>query len=231
MNKDNDLKPPSKTKGDVAHTLVKSGLSAIPIVGGPASELFAAIVMPPLERRRITWMEEVGQELKRLHEEKGIDLESLRENEEFIDIVMAASTAALKTANKEKRLALKNAIINVASGQSPEESQAQVFISFVDQFTEWHLKILMLFQDPKAWAEARKHDFGSLYSSSLATTLTSAYPELAERRSFYDQIWRDLRQRGLVSTDSLAGMVTADGALQKYTTDLGDAFLAFIALA
>ncbi len=58
--------------------------------------------------------------------------------------------------------------------------------------------------------------------------LESAYPELKNRRDFYDQIWKDLFQKGLVNCDSLHGMMTGRGIFEKRTTDLGDKFLGFI---
>ena len=227
MEDDKRPTPTSKTTGDQLHSMAKAGLSSIPVVGGAASELFASLVTPPLEKRRNAWIEEVGERLRQL-EDNGLELATLRDNDEFIDIVMSASTAALKTANEEKRAALRNAVINTASGQTPEESLAQVFISLVDSFTEWHLKILSLFQDPCQWAVTHGHDFGLPATSSLAGTLVGAYPELKNRQAFYDQVWRDLHQRGLVNTDNLCGMMTASGAMAKRTSDLGDRFLAFI---
>jgi hypothetical protein len=44
----------------------------------------------------------------------------------------------------------------------------------------------------------------------------------------YEQIWTDLNERGLVNTPGLKGMMTADGALAKRTTERGDRFLAFV---
>jgi len=32
--------PPKSDKGDVAHTLAKAAVSAVPYIGGPAAELF-----------------------------------------------------------------------------------------------------------------------------------------------------------------------------------------------
>ena len=222
MADENKYKAPvDKTVGDYAHTVAKAGISGIPLVGGPAAEVFAAVVAPPLEKRRNTWMQEVGEGLRRL-EDRGKDLAELRENEEFIDIAMSATAAALKTANARKRTALKNAVLNTAAGSSPEESLAQVFVALVDRFTEWHLKILKVFQNP-----ALRIPLGV---RSVAGVLVRAYPELESRRPFYEQVWRDLYQNGLVDSDSdiLFGGMTPDGALAKRTTKFGDQFLAFV---
>jgi hypothetical protein len=105
--------------------------------------------------------------------------------------------AGLRTANHSKRAALKNAVLNAAVGRSPEESVAQVFVSLVDQFTDWHLKILKLFRNP----EAHVHTY-NLTSNSLAGLIESVYPQLRGQKQFYQQVWRDLYQKGLVRSDS-----------------------------
>jgi hypothetical protein len=41
---DENLEVPLRSKGDAAHAIVKAGLSAVPMVGGPAVELGAASI-------------------------------------------------------------------------------------------------------------------------------------------------------------------------------------------
>jgi hypothetical protein len=217
------LVPTDKSAGDYVYAAVKAGLASVPVAGGAASEIFVAVVTPPLEKRRTEWMHDVGEGLRRLEQERGIDLAALAENDQFIDIVMSASAAALKTSSHRKREALKNAVLNVAAGDSPEESLAQVFVALVDQFTEWHLKILKLFQNPRPYVSNT-----NLMSSSLNRTLLDVFPELKDQSMLYEQIWTDLSERGLVNTPGLKGMMTADGALAKRTTERGDRFLAFV---
>ena len=56
------------TAKDIAHSLVKGGLDAIPVVGSLATEIFGLIVTPPLEKRRAEWMNEIAAKLKELGE-------------------------------------------------------------------------------------------------------------------------------------------------------------------
>src|SRR5687768_411257 len=112
---DNYLVPIDKTAGDDVYAAVTAGRASIPVGGGAASELFAVVITPPLEKRRDEWMREVGEGLRRLEQEREIDLAALAENDQFVDIVMSASAAALKTSSQRKREALKNAVLNVAS--------------------------------------------------------------------------------------------------------------------
>jgi hypothetical protein len=228
MTNTENHKPPEPSKGDAAYTLVKAGIASIPIFGGAGVEIFAALVSSPLEMRRQEWMEEVGKALGMLEKEKRISLEELRENDAFIDTVLLASQAALRNSQADKKTALRNAILNSALPHAPDESLRQFFVSLVDTFTVWHIRILKLFQDPAKWAQVNDHQFPRVYTSSLFLVLESAFPELGGRRSFYDQLWKDLYARGLVNTDGLHTMMTATGIMARRTSDLGNQFLNFI---
>jgi len=216
------LSVPEKTAGDAGHALAKAGLSAIPVVGGPAAELFQYIVQPPLEKRRVRWMVEVGEKLKEL-EAKGVKLESLQNNEQFVTAVVHASQVALRTHQAAKLDALKNAILNVAKGQAPDETVQHLFFDFVDALTEQHLRILKLFQAPTPPPNMSMGGLGHVLEHNI--------PELRGRQDLYTQLWRDLYSRGLLNTDGLNVTMSGNGLAAKRTTNMGDAFLKFIAEA
>ena len=62
----------------------------------------------------------------------------------------------------------------------------------------------------------------------LSHVLAEAFPALQGQRDIYDQIWKDLYQRGLVNTDGLHTTMTGQGLKDSRTTELGKAFLGFI---
>jgi hypothetical protein len=216
---DDKLTVPKQSKGDVAHTFAKAGLSAIPVVGGPAIELFQYLIQPPLEKRRGEWMAQVGEKLQDL-EAKGLKLDELGNNEEFVSAVMHASQIALRTHQAAKLDALRNAIINVAKGQAPDEALQNVFLNLVDSFTELHLRILKVFQTPTPPP--------NMSMGGLSSVLEHNIPELRGNRELYNQLWKDLYSRGLVNADGLHVTMTENGLGQKRTTGIGDAFLKFI---
>jgi len=220
--------PPKPSGADAAHLVVKTALSTIPTLGGPAAELFAALVISPLERRRQAWMEEIAEALRKLEKQGKVSIEELQKDEGFIDTLLHASHAAMRTHQQEKRAALRNAVLNSTLPNPPDESLRLFFLSLVDQFTVWHLRLLKLFQDPKGWAKEHNCNYGSTLMGGLSSILEIAYPELRNRRDFYDQIWKDLYLKGLVNTESLHTTMTAIGLMAKRTTDLGDYFLKFI---
>ncbi len=219
---------PEAGKGDAAHAIARSGLGVIPFAGTAATELLNAVVAPPLERRRQAWMEEVGNGLRDLENKMGVVLESLQENETFIDTALEASQLAIRNSEIEKIDALRNAVLNSALPNPPEKALQDMFFSFIDMFSVWHLKLLTLFQNPTNWLENNEKNMGNLTMGAMAHLIEIAYPELNGRRELYDQIWRDLYLRGLVNTDGLHTMMTGNGIVAKRTTNIGDSFLDFI---
>ncbi len=211
--------PDKRSLGDVAHAVTKAGLSAIPVIGGPAVELFQYVVQPPLEKRRAEWMQSVGERLESL-EADGLDLASLQENEQFISVVMQASQAALRTHNSVKLEALRNAVMMVAIGQGPEETVQHLLLGYVDELTEMHFRILKVFHSPEAPP--------GLSMGGLDSVLTHNIPSLRPQRDLYDQLWRDLYARGLVTTDNLHVTMSGPGLTQRRTTGLGEGLLRFI---
>lgn len=213
------IEAPKSSKGDVGHALVKAGLSAVPVVGGPAVEIFQLLVQPPLERRRQQWMQQVGQKLLEL-EGKGLKLENLKENEQFISAVMQASAAALKTHKLEKLAALRNAILHIAKGEGPEETIQHLLLSFIDEFSEMHLRIL-------AFAQAPTPPSG-MSIGGLGQVLENNIPILQGQRTLYEQLWKDLYLRGLVNTEGLNVTMSESGLAQSRTSPLGVSLLDFI---
>jgi|SRR5208283_1732355 len=228
MKEEDKFTPPKSNWEDNAHLVARAGISCIPIAGGPALEIFSAIVSPSLEKRRQKWMEDVAESLRKLEAEKSISLEDLQTNEQFITIVMQASQSAIRNHQQEKLSALRNAILNSALPNPPEESLQVMFLNFIDTFTVWHFKILELFQDPKAWADKHNHTFQRYNSAPLLMMIESAFPELENRKEFYDQIWRDLAGKGLVNLDTLNMTILEGGLLAPRISDLGNQFLKFI---
>ena len=220
MAKDEKHAPPKAGKSDTAHAVAKAGLSAIPLVGGPAAELFNMIVVPPLERRRVEWMEEVAEALRSLEGQGRVNLEDLAQDKGFVSTVMQATQAALRTHVREKREALRNAVLNATLPGAPGEALQAVFLSLVDSFTEWHLRLLKLFQAPPP--------LDVTLMGSLSQVAETAYPEIKGKDAFRDLVWKDLFERRLVSTDHLHTSMSASSLKAKRTTDLGDEFIAFI---
>lgn len=213
---------------DITYAVAKGLVSSIPVAGAVVSELLGAIIAPPLEKRREEWMNDVGERLKKLEEDEGLDLNSLSTNEQFIDVVLQATTLALKTSQEEKLLAFKNIISNAAKDENPDSARVHIFLSLVDSFTEWHLRILNLINNPRKWFEERNIKVPSYMMSSISRLIKDAFTDLSNEDDLIDLIWEDLKRAGFHRSGDVKTSMSGDGILSKRTTELAIEFLAFI---
>lgn len=220
---------PKLGASDIAHKIVKAGLSAMPLAGGPAAELFNAIITPPLARRRDKWIESIAEGLKQLEEKvEGFKIESLSENEMFITTVMHATQSAIRNHQEEKLEALRNAVLNATAPNPPEEDLQMMFLNWVDELTPWYLRILKFFDDPKGWAEKRGIKLTERPMGAPAHALEDGFPELRGKRDFYDPIIKDLYSKDLMGLESLHISMTGHGIYASRTTDRAKQFIQFI---
>lgn len=232
MSDEKKFTPPKLSAGDFVHAagkeMVKKVLDIIPLAGAPAAELLSLVVASPLEKRKNKWMEEVGDSLRQLEDKMGAILESLPDNQQFIDAAVEATHIAIRTSNAQKREALRNALLNAALPNPPEESIQMLFLHFIDSLTVWHIKILALFDNPLRFIEKNKMHFDKITMMTLSQLLEAAFPELRGKKHLYDLFWKDLYSKGLVNTDGLYTMMIGGKIMAQRTTPLGRDFIAFI---
>lgn len=220
---------PKESVGDDLHRGARAALSAIPFVGGAAVELFNRVLAPPIQRRRDAWLNVLAERIAKMEQEGRINVEELQNNDEFVSTVMQASQVAIRNHQQEKLDALRNAVLNTAIGQSPDDSKREMFLGLVDVFTVWHLRILSLLADPPGWFQRHDKPVPQFaFSSSLEQVIKAALQEIASQKEFLELVMRDLDDRKLANSGGLMTMMTPQGALQKRTTTLGDEFLHFI---
>jgi hypothetical protein len=220
---------PKESRADIAHTIVKAAISGAPVVGGPAAELFALVIAPPLQKRQAEWMNEIAEGLKEVEQRtEGFTIESLKDHPQFISAVLNASQAAMRNHQAEKLEALRNAVLNVAIGSGLDEDTETIFLVLIDRYTPWHLRILRLLQNPLELGAAKGMRPENYYAGSRSQLLEEYYPELKGQRQFYDIIVADLVTQGMLSIRDVQGNITGHGMFQKVTSQWGDRFVAFI---
>ncbi len=219
---DEKLKP---TKADAAHAFVRGALSTVPLAGGPAAELFSALVAAPLARRRDRWIKEIGEAVEELKEKiEGLTLENLSQNEEFISTLLHATQIASRSHQEEKLKALRNAITNAALPDPPDDLTQQLFLNYVDSLTPWHLKALAYLDDPAKWAAKRGASLPNHPVTNPADyVFVLVFPELRERPYLFTRLCRDLEARGLIE------IMEKPPATNRYLlTSMGVSFLRFV---
>lgn len=213
--------PTSRSPGDYVHVLAKAGLSIVPLIGGPTAELLQFVIAPPLEKRRVAWVNSLEERLLEL-EANGIKLENLKENEQFISAVLQVTQSALRTHQAEKLDALRNAIVNVARGQTLDDTLLYILLSHIDTLSEMHLRVLKVCQVPRfpvQWeGDGMMHHIGELLFYNI--------PEL-QGSDIQQQLLIDLNDRGLIAIDLMMGM-QLEWLSQQHTTPLGERLIRLI---
>ena len=222
--------PDKKQTGDVAREVGKAIISAIPAAGGPLQVLFENIFTAPLEKRRQAWLEQLAGVVTELQEKtEGFTPEKLAENESFITVALQASQIAVRNHQEEKLSALRNAVLNSALPNPPEEDQQIIFLRLIDQLTPWHLRVLALLNNPEKWMQLQNIANPGWGMGGVSTVIEHCLPALRGKREIYDQIVRELQTEGLISQGQFLHItMTGNGMLQSRTSDLGQQFLRFI---
>lgn len=211
---------PKSSAGDFIHALFRSAFGVIPYGSQAAIELFSAVITPPIEKRRNEWMSYVSQSLEEVQQKvEGFSIDALANRPEFITVLLRASQAAIRTHHREKLDALRNAVLHVALEQCPDETQTLMFLSFVDDMTPLHIRVLTMFD---------KSDEFRMVPEAAQQFVRKYLPELSGSHEIYVQIVRDLERMGLVHTNVTAGTATAFFPFIGAVSDLGKRFLSFV---
>lgn len=209
---------------ELGYAIVKAGVGSIPLAGGVLSELFSVAFSDPASKRREKVLLEMDERLQRL-ELEGFDIQKLSESEEFLTIALQVYNIALRTHHEGKRLALMNSMSNTPK-LTIDENIKLMYLSYIDEFNEWHLRILSFLDKPSNhFNDTNKPNF---YSGSKLGLLSTAYPELSSQKEICKQIANDLYSKGLIVYNSLTTTLSEQGLWQSGTSDFGRQFLRFI---
>jgi len=209
---------PTTSTGDHLHAVAKAGLAAVPILGGPAAELFTQVIVPPLTKRREAWLQGIADDLAVLEEKvEGFTTKSLASNEEFITLLMQVSQIAITTHRNEKLAALRNVLSNSAV-KTPDEYLQVHLLSFLDIATPWHFQVLRFYGDPADFLDNSGLTIAT--GDYLSTYVVRVFKELDGKDAFRLQIERDLLHYGLILPEEVW--------YSERTTNTGDKVIAML---
>jgi len=228
----NKIIPPKRDWEDFSYSTTIASLAATPLVGGSLVEIFNALVGSPISKRRERWMKEVSDSINKLN----MKYEELANNEEFVSVFVEATLVAIKSHHNTKLSALKNCVINSAIDDQADESMKIVFVSLIDSFTVWHIKILLFLNDPKKWISDKKINIDEKNVRSHLELINLAFPSIDQNMQSY--IYQDLINKNLIHNENLLEQpmifsaihedTKEDNKIKKLTTSFGDVFINYI---
>jgi hypothetical protein len=223
-----ELDPACDPTGEIAHRVARIALGAIPSVGGTMVEIFNSMFEAPLSKRRNEAIIQIAGVVNQLIEERVVTEEGLQSNDAFISTVAEVCSISLRNHQSEKLEALRNAVRNSALPSCPADDYRQIFLSFVDQCTVTHIKLLRFADDPAGWFKLTGHQFPGYVSGDITGVLEAAIPELKGHAALRNAIWNDLESRGLISAHLTMESKGPDESFDRTTTELGAELVRFI---
>ena len=225
-----DKLPTKKTTGDVVREVGRAVASLVPAAGGPLQVVFENFFASPLERRKEAWLQKLAEVLEEVQGRvSDLTPEKLAANEAFVTVAMQASQIALRNHQQAKLDALRNAVLNAALPNSPQEDEQMIFLRLIDQLTPWHLRVLSVLDSPARWMERNGVANPGWGAGGVSTVLEHCLPDLRGQRDTYDQIVRELQSEGLLGQGQFLHItMTGGGMLESRTTERGKRFMRFI---
>ncbi len=212
---------------DLARQLGKAAVAGVPVAGGPGAELYDLVVPSSFNRRRDGWYEHLADVVNELTK-RGVNIEDLVDDEEFVTAMIQASRIALGTHIEQKLELLKNAVVNMALPERPPDFLAARYLSWVDELSPEHFVVLTYAADPEAWFAGKDQTFPDIYMGAPISIFRQA--GVGVDGDVLDVVLRDLGDRALANTGSLGTTMTGQGARQAWATDLGRQLIDFVRL-
>jgi hypothetical protein len=232
MGKDH---PPMPSAADKAYTVAKAAIAAVPFVGGPVAELLT-LLAPPIAARQNAWLESIAERLRVLEAtDPGVRIEDLKDNPSFVSTILQATQSAMRTHQKAKIDALRNAVLNTASGTAPDDDLTEVFLSLVDSLPTLHLQILEFFLNDRSgnvqeFPMLRDWDLAQQAAADLAARGLIEGRKRPPTAELFGQALYDPPQVRIKEhvTDYFGRTLDGFCAPDAFVTDLGKKFLKFI---
>jgi hypothetical protein len=214
---ENELKPyPEKDVSDYMRSPIDAAASSVIPFG---DKILASVLGNSLSKRRDDWLKALAEKVQELLRKKYLTVKDLQDNDRFIDTVFQATQIAIKTSQKEKHEALKNAIINTSFDTAFDDSLSQVFIGLIEQLTPVHLNMLRIFEDVAAYGEEHKNHIDASITDP-AGIFVHFFPNFEKDK--VSLFWNDMWNRSFVTATT--------GELPSLTNH-GSEFLKFISEA
>lgn len=210
-----------------AMTAIDAAASVVPGGSYAVGQIVRRLVAEPLEKRREEWFTAIGEGLGELQDRIGeFDPSALAQNEDFVSTVYEATHLAMKTHRQEKRVALKNAVLNVAAGVTIDEVLRGAFFSAVERYSPLHIRVLTILSDPENFRQFFEGPV-RVSMNSKSGLLRKLIPMSEVPTPSLDRVLEDL-DADKMTNGTLHGSQSAHSLMSKTTTHIGDLFLKFI---
>jgi hypothetical protein len=214
---------PQSDDSQTLREAIEKGIEQIP-VAGPITTFVASRFWAPAGSRRLEeWLRDFADDFDRHCE--GCKVENLIKDEVFISASIQVARIVVGTHQADKRLYLRNALLNIAMGKTADEVKQQIFLNAIEAFAPAHVQALNVIRGVKVpWDQNPGANSGRNYGAAIQIMV----PELKGQDGLIRAVLVELRNRGF---SDLSGPDTPFPAGAPHTiSNLGIEFLDFVLL-
>ncbi|MCY3907862.1 MAG: hypothetical protein OXF63_11495 [Anaerolineaceae bacterium] len=222
---------PEPDSRDQLRKVIVAALGPIP----GASLVVDLILASPFQDRLIDWLRDLAEKFERLCERvEEIDPNALVKEEEFKTTFVNAMRLVTYTNRKEKHEMLRNAVLNSALPDAPEDDERTVFLNLVESFSVAHIQCIRAFNlFPReefnlALSLDAPHWRADMAVNQLYDFIQNVNSPTDLDFDLFLLILTDLHSRGLLSSIRPESDKLDDVGEQPRLTTLGRKFLQFI---
>ena len=216
-----DLVPPEMTDAFTDH--MTEGVSAVMSCVPGLNLLVSQIILigkRSREKKVLSFLEKVASELFRLSVSVDEYARRVEKSEKAIEIIHLAINQAQMASEPERIEALKNAAINSALDSDSDVAREKIFIRYLQDFTDIHLRLMTIFRRPLSEFErlAKKNPF-SRRQTTFVGILRDLVPETQNPlvSALYRKVVRELYREELLSFSDLDDDIPSFGIpIQSY---------------
>lgn len=209
-----------ESSSEIIEIAAKTALSTIPVGGALISLIWDSVEENALRKREEDWKQLIEERVRKLE----CTVNDLGNDESFTSALLIATEIAAKTAEKEKKKYLANAVANSVKTEV-NENKMVIFLSLMDKYTSWHIRLLDYFRNPTLKGVKRSDH----YMGSPIIPIRNLYPDICAEEGIVEKIVKDLQNDGVLRNgDFLNVTMTSDGMAASRTTKLGNEFLDYI---
>jgi hypothetical protein len=166
---------------DKNYNAIKALISLIPTIGSLTVGLLESRIPSPAMERLYIFLGDLALEFDKLKSKiELVDFESPAFQTAFIH----ASQIATRTHQEQKLEALRNIVLNSSIPKSLEDDILAMFLNWIDYFSELHISTLRHLHYLDSYDPEQLHTY---------------FPMLEEKRAVYNQVLKDLANRGLIT--------------------------------
>lgn len=208
-----------------------------PFMASTVGQFLGGYFSAAFSRRKDAWVEQLASGVKWLLS-NALTKEDLASNEELLDLMLEATSVAMRTRHESKRIALRNAIANAGTEHAPTEAKQRLFVRLIDEIDLRHMSLLVLMHNPAEFAAARGQPLDAVREVSVVLEMSTGKPSPRSLRSLVgslladdippgleDLTKQDLVRMGLVDQGIRFNVRCSDKSL---LSELGEEFMRFI---